>query len=94
MRLFTYIFIVLGIIAVLGAAMLWVYRGNRPSLNGQLFYISHLDITRPQNLIYFQGKVLDSKRRDHHTVFSLDIEKCFMRQIGSRGIDILDPVVR
>ena len=61
--------------------------------NRQIF-ISHLDITRPQNLIYFQGKVLDSKRRDHHTVFSLDIEKRFVRQIGSRGTDILDPVVR
>ena len=57
-------------------------------------FISHLDMPQPQNFIYFQGKMLDGRRNALYTVFSLDIERGFMRQVGTRGIDILDPVVR
>ena len=61
--------------------------------NRQIF-MTHLDIPDPQNRIYFQGKLLDSRRRSRYMVFTLDTEKHFLKRTGLRGIDMLNPIIR
>jgi Tol biopolymer transport system component len=61
--------------------------------NRQIF-IANLDIPDPQNRIYFQGRMLDSRTSSRYMVFTLDTEKHVLKRTGLRGIDILNPVIR
>jgi hypothetical protein len=57
-------------------------------------YISQLDILGSEKKVYFQGKFMDRKRKTHHTIFSLDIEKQILRVVISEEFEAMNPIVR
>jgi Tol biopolymer transport system component len=61
---------------------------------GRQIYMSQLDVPGSENIVYFQGKFMDRKRKAHHTIFSLDIKKHILRRVVSEGLDSMNPIMR
>jgi len=58
------------------------------------FFMSSIDVSLEQNLIYFQGKYADRGRKSHYSIYSFDVEKSALKRVVFDEFDNMKPKAR